>query len=60
MNRNRILHFGLRKGALSIVVSLLAFGLFQETAQAKRVRIVLPDGVEAVFDITEQEATPYG
>ena len=57
MNENRISRCGLRKWTLSLIVGLLAFGLFQESAQAKRHRIVLPDGVEVLFDITEQEAS---
>jgi hypothetical protein len=56
MKKNGILHFGLRKWAFSVIVGLLAFGLFQESAEAKRIRFVLPDGVEVVFDVTEQQA----
>ena len=57
MNKHRFVHLGLKKWTFSLLLGLLAFGLFEESAQAKRHRIVLPDGVEVVFDIAEQDAT---
>jgi len=57
MNKHRIIHLGLKKWTFSLLLGLLAFGPFEESAQARRHRIVLPDGVKADFDITQQEAT---
>jgi hypothetical protein len=57
MNKHRMIHLGLKNWTFSLLLALLAFGPFEESAQARRHRIVLSDGVEVVFDITEQEAT---
>jgi hypothetical protein len=56
MNKVGILHFGLRKWIFSLILGVVAFGLSMESAQAGRQRIVLPDGVEAFFDMVELEA----
>ncbi|MCI0746411.1 MAG: hypothetical protein L0Y58_13495 [Verrucomicrobia subdivision 3 bacterium] len=57
MNKSLILHSRFTKWTSTLLLTVLALALCQESAQARRYRIVLPDGVECVFDVEGPQAT---